>query len=122
LNKIYTKDWYVSAFKEIESRLNGESKTEFHRIRKDAIDRFIDLDFPTTRLEEWKYTNVSPIFKYNFQPDETVSAVGSDVIEELKIKNLTGNLIVLSTVFIRLSTQSFFLYPRGQELKALHPF
>lgn len=29
--------------------------------RRKAIDRFAELGFPTTRWEEWKYTNVAPI-------------------------------------------------------------
>src|SRR4030095_2639179 len=35
--------------------------------RKDAIRRFAELGFPTTRLEEWKYTNVAPITRIPFQ-------------------------------------------------------
>ncbi|PWB79260.1 MAG: Fe-S cluster assembly protein SufD [Candidatus Methylomirabilota bacterium] len=34
-----------------------------HHIRTAAFDRFVELGFPTTRLEEWKYTNVAPIAK-----------------------------------------------------------
>src|SRR4030095_1443881 len=38
--------------------------------RKDAIRRFAELGFPTTRLEEWKYTNVAPITRIPFQAAE----------------------------------------------------
>lgn len=34
--------------------------------RKEAIARFAELGFPTTRHEEWKYTNVAPIDKAGF--------------------------------------------------------
>ncbi|MBZ0170462.1 sufD, needed for fhuF Fe-S center production/stability [Candidatus Methylomirabilis lanthanidiphila] len=37
------------------------------RIRTAAFDRFVELGFPTTRLEEWKYTNVAPIAKIPFR-------------------------------------------------------
>src|ERR1700733_14046323 len=36
-------------------------------IRRSAIDRFVDLGFPTPRLERWKYTNVAPIAGTEFK-------------------------------------------------------
>jgi Fe-S cluster assembly protein SufD len=35
--------------------------TWLQEIRETAIRRFAELDFPTTKQEDWKYTNVSPI-------------------------------------------------------------
>lgn len=37
------------------------------RMRTAAFDRFVELGFPTTRIEEWKYTNVAPIAKTPFR-------------------------------------------------------
>ncbi|MGH9651104.1 MAG: SufB/SufD family protein, partial [Terriglobales bacterium] len=51
-----------------------------NEIRKAALHRFADLGFPTTRLEEWKYTSVAPIAGVAFQaaPRATAaSAVGA---------------------------------------------
>ena len=62
------KDWYLSNFKTFENGLNGESKTPFHQIRRDAISRFEEFGFPTNKNEDWKYTSVAPILKYNFTP------------------------------------------------------
>ncbi|MEW6193944.1 MAG: Fe-S cluster assembly protein SufD [Bacteroidota bacterium] len=63
-----TKEWYISNFKSFEEQLNGQSKTFLHDIRKDALVKFAELNFPTLREEEWKYTSVSPILKNNFLP------------------------------------------------------
>ena len=38
-------------------------KTAVLSIREEAAERFRELGFPTTRIEEWKYTNVAPIAK-----------------------------------------------------------
>jgi Fe-S cluster assembly protein SufD len=62
------KDWYLSGFDLFEKKLNGESKSFLHEIRKDALLTLSSLDFPANHNEEWKYTNVSPILKYNFIP------------------------------------------------------
>ena len=60
--------WYRSSFEEFEQGLNGESASGLQKLRRDAIDRFASLGFPTNRHEEWRYTNISPILKANFKP------------------------------------------------------
>lgn len=62
------KDWYLASFEAFEKSLNGEMKSSFHGIRKEAIGRFAELGFPTTKNEEWKYTDVSPLTRLRFQP------------------------------------------------------
>jgi Fe-S cluster assembly protein SufD len=63
-----TKEWYLSNFRKFEEKMNGESKSFLHDLRKDALAQLAEVDFPSTRDEEWKYTSVSPIFKQNFIP------------------------------------------------------
>ena len=62
------KDWYLSNFVSFEQRLNGESTTPIHQIRRSAIERFGALGFPTSRDEEWRYTNLSPLTRTDFVP------------------------------------------------------
>ena len=38
-----------------------------HTMREEASERFRALGYPTTRIEEWKYTNVSSIAKIDWQ-------------------------------------------------------
>lgn len=63
-----SKEWYLSNFKTFEKKLNGESKTFLHEIRKAALKELAELNFPTLRNEEWKYTDVTPISNQNFTP------------------------------------------------------
>jgi Fe-S cluster assembly ATP-binding protein len=51
-------------------KLGRDGDAWLHRVRKDAIRRFAELGFPTTRLEEWKYTNVAPIARIPFKAAE----------------------------------------------------
>ena len=48
--------------------MNGDSKSPVHQLRRQAIGRFQETGFPTSRHEEWKFTNVSPIAKVSFEP------------------------------------------------------
>ena len=65
-NIIDFKEWFVKNFKTFEDNLNGEKTPELHRIRKEALQNFSDLSLPTLKDEEWRYTNISPLLKYNF--------------------------------------------------------
>ncbi len=61
-------EWYKSRFALLEKSLNGESKTALHATRRQAIEKFAELGFPTTKDEEWRFTNVAQISKTQFTP------------------------------------------------------
>ncbi len=48
------------------------------RLRENAMARFEELGFPTTKDEEWKYTNVASILKPGFTP---ASSAGSEIAD-----------------------------------------
>ena len=62
------RDRYLSDFRRFETGGAGREPSWVRQIRNEAISRFAELGFPTTRLEEWKYTSVAPIAKANFKP------------------------------------------------------
>ncbi|HEX9829672.1 MAG TPA: Fe-S cluster assembly protein SufD [Bacteroidota bacterium] len=59
---------FLSHFEQFEKSLNGDASSHLHAIRKAAIAKFTELGFPTTKHEEWKYTDVSRIAKTAFKP------------------------------------------------------
>ncbi len=61
------KDAYLSAYREFEKGLNGASRSPIDRLRRQAVDRFESLEFPTTADEAWRYTNVAPIVSTSFK-------------------------------------------------------
>ncbi len=79
--KFDARQWYVAKFQLFENGLNGRGEMPFHDTRKQAIASFAELGFPTTRDEEWKYTNVAPILRRKFQlaPGEASPVSRADV-------------------------------------------
>ncbi len=59
---------YKNKFNEFENRLNGEKEKFPHTLRRQGISRLEEIGFPTLKTEEWKYTNILPIIKTNFEP------------------------------------------------------
>jgi len=61
------KNIYLSNFARFEKDVSANGHSWIHRLRKSAIKRFAEIGFPTTRNEEWKFTNVAPIAKMPFK-------------------------------------------------------
>jgi Fe-S cluster assembly protein SufD len=51
-------------------------------LRAAAMERFADSRFPTTRDEEWRYTNVSPIVQTEFRVAHTAAPVPEERLGE----------------------------------------
>src|SRR5262245_61489314 len=64
---IKEKDNIFSAYKLLARAREGRDPAWLANLREKAGEAFESLDFPTTRVEEWKYTNVAPILKVQYQ-------------------------------------------------------
>src|SRR4051812_31090227 len=60
------RDGYRSAFAQFEDRLAKNEPGSLRRLRRRALDRFIELGLPSSRDEEWRFTNLSPLTKIEF--------------------------------------------------------
>jgi Fe-S cluster assembly protein SufD len=64
-------------------------------IRKAGIARFGDLGLPTTRDEDWRFTNVAPIARMPFKPAfEPAGGVSVEAIEDCAFARLPGSRLV----------------------------
>lgn len=89
------KNSYINTFKSFEESLNGESLLPVHQIRKDAISKFSELNFPTLKDEEWKYTNLTPLLNFSFKQANRVN-IKHEEIE----KYLFDNNDFITLVFV----------------------
>ncbi len=78
----------LAEFKEVQTSLNGHASEPFNQRRIKAIESFEKLGIPTTKHEEWKYTNTKKLVQnqYNFhsKSDITVEALKSFGLPDLK--------------------------------------
>lgn len=63
-----TKNWYSSVYSEYVKKLNGLSESFLMEIKKESLSKFEQMQFPTNRDEDWKYTSISEILNYQFIP------------------------------------------------------
>jgi Fe-S cluster assembly protein SufD len=61
---------YLEAFAKLQQRTSRQPEW-LRSLREDAFGRFCDAGFPTTRDEDWRFTNVAPISRQTFNlPEE----------------------------------------------------
>jgi Fe-S cluster assembly protein SufD len=87
----------LSSFVVAEPQLNGSRNLGVVHLRKEALDRFEAQGFPTTRDEEWKYTNLKPVLKHDYR----ILLKGDDAVSFADIKSyLLSDLDTYKLVFI----------------------
>ena len=74
-----------------------EAKT-FIKIRELAIKNLKKLEFPTQKLEAWKYTNLREITKQEFTPQSAINVIGTRLKSHL-IPNLDAYFLVFVNGF-----------------------
>lgn len=114
-------EWYLSCFKKFEGSLNGESKLPIHLLRKEAIARFAELGFPTNRNEDWRFTNITPIVKSEFNPatDRRTADVSARDIEKFTFGGLKAHRLVFLNGHYAPGLSSAATFPAGVKITSL---
>jgi Fe-S cluster assembly protein SufD len=87
-------DHYVSEFQAFQQNGASKSPAWVNDVRTLALSVFTERGFPTTKEEDWKYTNVSAIAKSPFTYSSGTSGIPAGLVESLLIKNLDQYVIV----------------------------
>nr|VFJ61206.1 MAG: Iron-regulated ABC transporter permease protein SufD [Candidatus Kentron sp. FW] len=61
-------DHYRAEFSSRDGYFLGTTAAQLHRRRHDALDRFANLGFPSSRQEAWKYTPIDTITQRPYKP------------------------------------------------------
>ncbi|MBI4445572.1 MAG: Fe-S cluster assembly protein SufD [Acidobacteria bacterium] len=79
---------YLASFAALEEQRRGEPRW-VRWLRESAMERFMGLGFPTSRLEDWKFTSVSPITRMSFQlAPHRANGLSVSELEQLSFLNL----------------------------------
>ncbi len=83
-------------FQAFNAHFNGQRKQPFHKIREEAVENFNTLGFPTTKNEEWRFTNIARLAKSNFTiaDSKKVSQISIEDIRPFLLKDWKGAQIV----------------------------
>ena len=91
---MHLKEKIISAFDQSLDQLSFQEK------RKESMERLKQNGFPTIRNEEWKYTNLQPLLKKEFELQASSSTITIEEINEYILKDTDTYLMVfLNGVF-----------------------
>jgi Fe-S cluster assembly protein SufD len=89
------KSWYLKNFEQFENSLNGDRFSSISNLRREALSKFSELDFPTTKDEEWKYTSIAPLLQHNFKPDFEKHSITKEQVNKFTFESLEPNVAVV---------------------------
>ena len=90
----------VEKFSQLETAASTQPKW-LAPLRKSGLASFADQGFPTLADEDWRFTNVAPIAKLNFQLAGQVAVNGAEskVLDESVFTQLPGHRLVFVNGF-----------------------
>jgi Fe-S cluster assembly protein SufD len=87
---------YFAAFRGLAAKAAETDPAWLGGVREKAFGRFAELGFPTTRDEEWKYTNVAPIIKTTFGPAPRVDLTALNIKQFLLPEAVRSRLVFVN--------------------------
>ncbi|MEQ8713002.1 MAG: Fe-S cluster assembly protein SufD [Cyclobacteriaceae bacterium] len=88
----------ASAFRSFEQGMNGESKTSFHQVRKNAFQKLADGGFPAPRAEEYKFTPLTKSIEKGF--NGTLVTTDQEVTQDFIDEHIISGLDAYNIVFV----------------------
>jgi Fe-S cluster assembly protein SufD len=85
---------FPAAYAALEAELASPGSPRLAALRQSAIARFAALGYPTTRHEEWRFTNVAPIARTPFRVAAEAPAVGAEDLERYAYADCTQLVLV----------------------------
>src|SRR6476469_8551417 len=105
---------------EVRSILSSSLESEeLFVLWEKAFEQFKQLGFPSTKVEDWKYTNLAPFLKDEFvtEQEDDMLTVSEEFIAKVKIKSLDCyNIILLNGKYRadlsdNIPGENIFLFP-----------
>jgi Fe-S cluster assembly protein SufD len=71
-----------------------------NRLRADALERANALAVPTTRDEDWRFTDLSPLYKTAYQPAALPAVLPREAIERLFVPEAANRLVYVDGHYV----------------------
>jgi Fe-S cluster assembly protein SufD len=115
------REHYLAAFARFARDLSGNGRSWISELRQEAIGRFEELGFPTTRDEAWRYTSVTPITgtPFTLRTGARTDALTPKVFEQLTFEPWECSHLVFVNGRFAAELSQIRALPRGVEVGSL---
>jgi len=87
----------------LDSLLEGQPPASplswLNELRANAVDRVGALTVPTTRDEDWRFTDISPLTKLSFQPAQGLPALAPAALDQWAIPEAAARLVFVDGIY-----------------------
>ncbi|HEU4854161.1 MAG TPA: Fe-S cluster assembly protein SufD [Nitrosospira sp.] len=105
---------YLESLLQGQPRLPASPLAWFNQLRANAVDHAGRLKLPTTRDEEWRFTDLSPLARQSFQPAHAAAALQAADVEHFSVAEAAIRLVFVDGKYMsQLSTPAERLGNRG---------
>ncbi|MBI1388527.1 MAG: Fe-S cluster assembly protein SufD [bacterium] len=111
--------FYLSSFDSLSKQSFVNEPAWLHEIRRGAIERFNELGFPHTRLEEWRFTNVRAIAETEYELAAQAGEYPAEAFEAVRLPQLDAWRIVLVDGVFSAELSSLRGLPEGVRVQSL---
>ena len=92
---------FLASFSEFQRTATGREIGWLRKLREEAFARFCETGFPTTHDEDWRFTNVSPIARTEWQLATGTANVSRETIDAYKLPGAACQLVFINGHFAR---------------------
>jgi len=96
---------YLESLLQGQPRLPASPLAWFNQLRANAVDHAGRLKLPTTRDEEWRFTDLSPLARQSFQPARAAAVLQAVDVEHFSVAEAAIRLVFVDGKYMpQLST------------------
>jgi Fe-S cluster assembly protein SufD len=77
----------------------ASSLTWLNQLRAHAVDRVGALTVPTTRDEDWRFTDISPLTKLSFHPAQGAAQLAPATLEQWAVPEAAARLVFVDGIY-----------------------
>ena len=108
---------YLATFDDFQKTAPGRDLAWLKKLREDAFARFAEVGFPTTKDEDWRFTNVAPIAKTSFSLGKLTN-VTREQLQPFKVEGAAAQLVFINGHF-SVELSSIGDLPKGVRINSL---
>lgn len=112
-------DTYADAFATVVAHAEGNGTAPLNALRQAAFDDFARLGIPTTKHEDWRYTNLRELAKTAFTRPTPGAKVTVDDIHPFMIAGLDAHLLVFVDGYYREDLSRIDEHPDGTVISTI---
>ena len=110
---------YVAQFNALATNGAAAAPPWLKQLRKEAIEKFATLGFPTTRNEKWRFTSIKRLVDLSFTVPKSADTVPGEALDQFLLPGVVGSRLVFVNGTFAKNLSSIQPLPTGARITSL---